>query len=268
MPRTKRFAHIILERFGGWFTDLLLTQSQEDAAAAIKYKFVSKDKVLAIGNGVDINKFNPSFYTDSVSTRASLGIPADAFVIGMIGRFVREKGYLEFLTAAQQLAGVNVNVYFLLVGQRLPSDHDDSIESALYEAQRVISTRMLLTGFRSDTPALLSAMDVFCLPSHREGMPRTIIEAMMMAKPVVATDIRGSREQVLHNETGYLVPTKNVSALAEHLQKLITNPKTGVHFGELGRERALQLYDEQVVIRKQINVIKNLTQQYAVSNAK
>ena len=68
---------------------------------------------------------------------------------------------------------------------------------------------MVTLGMRDDIPRLLSVMDLFCLPSWREGMPRTIIEAMMLGKPVLATDIRGSREEVVHEETGLIVPVRS-----------------------------------------------------------
>ena len=259
----KRWAHIALEWLSGRVTDLLFTQSQEDAASAIKYRICSSERVRAIGNGVDIQRFNPDAVPNSAAIRQSLGIPQEAIAIGIIGRFVREKGYIEFLAAAKQLAEVNPTAYFLLVGERLSSDHDTSIGDALDDARLAIGARLIFTGFRSDTPALLSAMDVFCLPSYREGMPRTIIEAMMMGKPVVATDIRGSREEVVDNETGYLVKTRDASALAASIQRLISQPSLAREMGLKGRHRALSLYDETLVLEQQITIIKNYTQLFS-----
>lgn len=257
MVRWKRSAHILLERVGGCLTDLLFTQSEEDAASAVLFKIASKDKVFAIGNGVDINRFSPDSFVDRALIRKALAIPNNAFVVGIIGRFVREKGYFEFLAAALELAEGYADVYFLLVGDRLPSDHADSIDAALGEARQSIGHRLILTGFRSDTPQLLEAMDVFCLPSYREGMPRTIIEAMMMGKPVVATDIRGSREEVIDGETGFLVATKSKSALVVSLKKLIEQPDLGKNLGRAGRLRALRLYDERLVVERQVQILSN-----------
>lgn len=255
MVRWKRLTHILLERFGGRFTDLLFTQSEEDAASAILLHIASKDRVFAIGNGVDISRFSPSNIIDRSVTRKALDIPIDAFVIGIIGRFVREKGYVEFVTAAVDLAKVYPDVYFVLVGDRLISDHADSIDAELDVARQSIGHRLILTGFRSDTPQLLEAMDVFCLPSYREGMPRTIIEAMVMGRPVVATDIRGSREEVIHGETGFLVTTKSKAALVASLKKLIDQPELAKSLGRAGRLRALRLYDERLVVERQIQIV-------------
>ena len=99
-------------------------------------------------------------------------------------------------------------------------------------------------------------MDIFCLPSYREGMPRTIIEAMMMQKPVIATNIRGSREEVIDGVTGFLVPPKNVYALEKALEKLILDDELRNKMGIDGRKKALIQYDESNITKLQINIIK------------
>jgi glycosyltransferase involved in cell wall biosynthesis len=99
-------------------------------------------------------------------------------------------------------------------------------------------------------------MDLFCLPSYREGMPRSIIEAMMMELPVVATDIRGSREEVVPGETGLLVPTRDTAALTRALEIMIADPEKGRQMGVAGRRRALELYDERRVVARQIEIIR------------
>jgi glycosyltransferase involved in cell wall biosynthesis len=109
----------------------------------------------------------------------------------------------------------------------------------------------VLIGLRSDMPDPLAALDVFNLPSHREGMSITIIEAMMMALPVVAVDIRGSREEVVQGETGVLVPVKDEAALAAALLGRINDTLVCKRVGEAGAARALLLYDKAAVIAKQ-----------------
>jgi glycosyltransferase involved in cell wall biosynthesis len=111
---------------------------------------------------------------------------------------------------------------------------------------------------RSDIPQLLAAMDLFTLPSWREGMPRTIIEAMMMALPVVATDIRGSREEVVDGETGLLVPLRNPKALAKAIESLYKDREKSKTMGKASRNRALELYNEKKVIEKQLTIIQSM----------
>lgn len=256
MPPWKRRQFVGLEKFAGRFTDLLFTQSKEDAEAAVAEKISPSSDVLAIGNGVDPTRFDPARVPDVGAVRRGLGIPPEAMVVGIIGRMVLEKGYGEFFEAACRLAERFPSVVFLQVGGRLESDHNAGIADLVAEAQRKLGDRLVLAGFRSDTPELLAAMDVFCLPSWREGMPRTIIEAMMMGKPVVATDIRGSREEVVNEQTGLLVPPRSPDLLSAALARLIENPKLAVTFGEAGRERALALYDETKVIAMQLDRIE------------
>ena len=105
---------------------------------------------------------------------------------------------------------------------------------------------------------ILRASDIFVLPSYREGMPRSIIEAMSMGLPVVATNIRGCREEVLQEETGLLVPVGKVEPLAKTLLVLINDPYKRGRFGINGLARAKSLFDENKVIEKQIGIFKQL----------
>jgi glycosyltransferase involved in cell wall biosynthesis len=264
MPRWKRSLFIALERFGGMFTDLLFSQSAEDAAEAVKEGIAPRDRVLAIGNGVDVSRFDPASVRAASATRDELGIPADAFVVGLIGRQVREKGIAEFLTAASSLSQRFPQLYFLIVGERLTSDHAGGVEEEFVRARTVLGERLVAPGLRSDIPQMLSAMDLFCLPSWREGMPRTIIEAMMMGKPVLATDIRGAREEVVPEETGVLVPVRAPDKLAAAIERFVRNPAWGVKLGQAGRQRALVLYDEQKVVALQLERIAQAARQRAL----
>jgi glycosyltransferase involved in cell wall biosynthesis len=252
MPRWKRALFVILERIGGRFTDLLFCQSAEDAEDAVSEGIAPTSRVMAIGNGVNVARFDPANVGAGETARTALGIPKEAFVIGLIGRQVREKGVAEFLQAVTALASRYPNLWVLLVGARLTSDHAQGVEADFYGACRVLGDRLVAPGLRDDIPQLLAAMDLFCLPSWREGMPRTIIEAMMMAKPVVATDIRGSREEVVNEETGLLVPAKDAIRLAAAIVRCIENPVGAKRMGEAGRQRALRLYDEREVVALQI----------------
>jgi len=260
MPSIKRAFFVGLERFAGRFTDLLFTQSSEDEKAAVAERIMPKDRVFTIGNGVDVNRFNTGgdlVGKDSGSIRNEFGISDDHFVIGMVGRQVQEKGILELLEAARILVDKYDDISFILVGDRLNSDHAASVEAAINQTKAALGERLILTGMRSDTPELLSAMDLFTLPSWREGMPRTIIEAMMMALPVVATNIRGSRVEVVDGETGLLVPLRDPHALTKAIEQLYKDKEKAKVMGRVGRKRALELYDEEKVIQRQIELINN-----------
>jgi len=256
MPSWKRRLFVSLERFAGRFTDLLFTQSAEDAETAVQERIFPAADTLAIGNGVDAGRFDPSVIGDGRDIRRALGIPENAFVIGIIARQVIEKGIMEFLEAAILAAGNNAEVHILMVGERLASDHAGDVEAELERAGAALGKRLVATGARKDIPELLAAMDAFCLPSWREGMPRTIIEAMMMGKAVIATDIRGSREEVVPGETGLLVPIRSPEALADAFLTLAADRQKVASMGRKGRERALALYDEAQVVALQIRRIE------------
>ena len=252
MPFLKRIVFILAEILMRPMTDLLFTQSSEDAINAASLKIMSKQKIFDIGNGVNTIQFDPSV----AYPKDEFALPNESVVIGMVSRLVQEKGIVEFLEAAKMLALDYPKVFFLLIGSRLSSDYDSSVDGAIEDAKNVLGSRLILTGEREDIPALLANMDIFCLPSWREGMPRSIIEAMMMELPVVATNIRGSREEVIDGETGFLIPVRDVNLLYEKLVYFVNNPTIRVKMGHSGRNRALKLYDEKVVIRRQLELIE------------
>ena len=118
-----------------------------------------------------------------------------------------------------------------------------------------LQEKVRFLGMRSDVPKILRAADIFVLPSHREGMPRSIIEAMMTGLPVVATDVRGSREEVRHDHTGTLVPLGAPKALSEALSKLVCDPVLRGSMGAAGRTRALKHFDESKIVTRQIELL-------------
>ena len=252
----KFYIFLFFEKIASNFTDVLFTQSKEDAELARKFKLLSKEKIFTIGNGVNTKKFNPARFQNPYLMKKKLKIPKKSFVIGCIARLVEEKGLKEFLSAAKFISKIYSDVYFLIIGERLTTDHDSNIEKEIQSAKKEIQNNILFLGLRNDIPELISTMDLYCLPSWREGMPRSIIEAMMMSKPVLATDIRGSREEVLNNQTGFLVPVKSDLALQKAMIKFIKDKKMCTEFGKAGRNRALKIFDEEKVINLQIKVIK------------
>jgi glycosyltransferase involved in cell wall biosynthesis len=251
MPPARRAAHIGLEWFAGRFTHTLFTQSEEDAATARRLGLCRTGDVHAIGNGSDPGVFRPA--TDGqmrAELRSEIGTPAGRVVIVMIGRLVAEKGHVELCEAMR-----TVDAELWVVGERLKSDHADRVGSLIdtvaQDPDRAGRIRFL--GYRQDIPNLLRAADIFTLPSHREGMPRSVIEAMLTGLPVVATNIRGVREEVVDGTTGLLVPVRDVAALATALNRLVTDGGERARMGAEGLSRARALYDENLVLDRQID---------------
>ena len=251
MPWPKRAAFMALEWAGGRFTDTLFTQSEEDAATARAYALCRTGDILAIGNGSDPARFFPAAAEDAerMALRRSLGGEGDSLVITVVGRLVAEKGYPELFEAMRR-----VDAHLWVIGERLKSDHAETIDRAIKAAQTdpILRSRVRFLGYRSDVPALLRASDIFVLPSHREGMPRSIIEAMLSGLPVVATNIRGAREEVVEGETGYLVPVRDAAGLADALSRLAADKILRRRLGDAGLVRAQRLYVEEKVVQRQL----------------
>ena len=247
MALWKRALFIALEKWGGCYTDILFTQAEEDAESARRLGLCRGSVVEAIGNGVDPEGFAPAADGGLARRRlrAELDTPEDAVVVMMTGRMVAEKGYSELFAA---MAGQDAILW--AAGERLASDHAAPVDAT------GMPSNVRLLGYRPDVPDLLRAADIFTLPSHREGMPRSIIEAMMTGLPVIATDIRGSREEVVAGDTGLLVPVNDRKALAGAIRELSCNPTMRKRMGAAGRTRALNLYDEAKVIGRQLTRMK------------
>jgi glycosyltransferase involved in cell wall biosynthesis len=246
-------AHVLLERFGRGFTDVLMTQSAEDAETAIAERIAPGGAVTVIGNGVDPALFRPGTAEEREAARAALGVSPGEVVAIMVGRMVAEKGYPELFAALSRTPGL----VLACIGTRLESDHEGAVDAALaaVQADPATASRLRLLGYRTDVATLLRGADLFVLPSHREGMPRAIIEAMMTGLPVVATRIRGAREIVADGTTGLLVPVRDEAALADALARLVNDAPLRQAMGEASLARARAEFDEAQVIARQIALL-------------
>jgi len=189
-----------------------------------------------------------------------LGIPSNGIVITYIGRIVKEKGVLDLLEAFSRIARHYNDVYLLLVGDVLSSERDRETEQMIKDFLNLekISNKIIMTGYREDISEILRITDIFVLPSYREGLPRSIIEAMAMSVPVIATNIRGCREEVIDGETGILVPPGDVEALTSAILKLYKDLELRERMGSNGRKKAEKEYDEKKVLEKEKRLFEYL----------
>jgi len=239
-----------LERAAGRITHTFLTVSAEEAADARRLGI--HPNPVAVLNGRDPGRFVPD-PTARARLRAEFGAREEDCVVIAISRLVRHKGFSELLDA---MAATPPNCVLWVVGERLASDHGEDLAPLFARAATTLGRRLVRLGYRHDVPALLSAADIFTLPSHFEGLPMSIIEAMLTALPVVATDIRGPREQVVHDETGLLVPPMTVAPLATALSRLAGDPALRASMGAAGRARALERFNEAQIIARTIALLE------------
>ena len=208
---------------------------------------IPKQKLIVLYDGIDLDAFtnvNPASFINEFHLE---GKP----LIGLVGRILPGKGQLEFVQAAHLVLKHFPEARFVIVG-------DPRTENPEYYQQVVdrireenLTEQVLLTGWRNDVKEITAAMDVLVLASTTfpEGMPNTIIEAMALRKPVIATDIPGPTEVVADQETGYIVPPGDVQAMADSIALLLTDPVKAKTMGAAGRKRVEQAFNVQDVAR-------------------
>jgi len=242
------------------FTDLIFTVSKEDEKTAINKRIIDKNRVFYIGNGVNIKKFNINNVSkDLLKKKKELSILDNKIkIICFIGRMVREKGIIDLIYAFKDVLSELPKTILLIIGDNRANERDLKTKDELISliSKFNIIEKVIFTGYRNDIVDLLAISDVFVLPSYREGMPITIIEAMAMSKAVVATNIRGCREEVINGKTGYLVPVKSPKKLAGAVLKILKDEKLASKMGQNGRARVETEFNEEIVLEKQINKIR------------
>jgi glycosyltransferase involved in cell wall biosynthesis len=206
------------------------------------------DKITVLasgsGNGVDATgRFKPLDQAVRLSARAEHRIPADALVIGFVGRLVRDKGVVELASAWRQLREGNPRLHLLLVG---PFEPDDPLPLDVV-AGLESDPRVHLTGLDRDIPRLYAAMDVVALPTYREGFPNVALEAAAMELPVVATAVPGCIDAVHDGVTGTLVPSGDALALAQALQQYLSDAPLRAKHREAARRRVLAEFRREAI---------------------
>ncbi|HQD50480.1 MAG TPA: glycosyltransferase family 4 protein [Defluviitaleaceae bacterium] len=240
-------------------TDIIFTVNQEDKDYLLENKIKTADKIININSvGVDINVFNPERFNEDIKNRLRQELKIQKKpLIGFVGRMIREKGVLELVEAFVKVRKA-IPCQLLLVGSAELGERDENTLKQIkaYIADNKLEQDIIMPGHREDIPELLSIMDIFVLPSYREGMPVSLLEAMAMELPVVATDIRGCREEV-DGTCGILVPKADVNSLVKALEYLLKNPLEAKAKGKNGRKRVLDLFTIEESVKKQINYFKD-----------
>lgn len=250
MPVRWRRFYIALETIAALCSDTIFSQNQEDIQTAIREKIAPARKLKYLGNGFDIQAYEQAPIGEEILSqkRRELGLDPDSPVVGFVGRLVVEKGILELLEAGREVVKHFPNVRFLIVGP-LDPDKADSLSPAIAK-EYGLENACVFTGRRDDMPQLYALMDVLALPSHREGFPRTPMEASLMGVPSVVTNVRGCREAVEHERNGLVVPFRDIPALAEAIICVLSNRDLAQRLGAVGREMALERFDERRVFQE------------------
>ena len=246
-------------RLQRWMTETTLRQAFQRADAVVfqnqddRWEFLRKglcdftQTYIIPGSGVDVHHFDPKRVSVAEKQRLyqRYELSQNKPIVLMVSRLIRDKGVLEFLHLAQHL---RARAQFVLVGGPDPGNPKPLLWDEI--RQQAASAGVLLPGFQEDVRIWLSIADIFVVPSYREGMPRTVLEAMAMALPVVATNVPGCRDAVKDGWNGLLVPPRDVSALAKAVATLLRDERLRDIMGKRGRERAVHLFSIQVIIEQ------------------
>ncbi len=200
---------------------------------------------LIRGSGVDLQKFHPNIAQNR-----------ELPVVMLVSRMLRDKGICEFVEAAEILHQQGLKGRFILIG-----DQDQSNRASLKESELMAWQEAGVVewwGQRDDIAACFVKADIACLPSYREGLPKSLLEAAACGLPIVTTDVPGCREVVKHSDNGLLVPVRNSLALAKALRSLLENPTLRHRMGQRSRERVELEFSVEQVVQQTLAVYKEL----------
>jgi glycosyltransferase involved in cell wall biosynthesis len=224
---------------------ILILQNRDDCDMLICERLINEERVRLIkGSGVDIDAFP--------LTPESSDVPK----VVLVSRMLSDKGIKEFVEAARQLKDRGVNARFVLVG-----DTDPHNPTAISREQLVAWNSEEIVewwGQSNDIPSILAQCHIICLPSYREGLPKSLLEAASCGRSIVATDTNGCREIVRNGENGFLVPVKSIIELADALQTLIENKELRQKMGLRGREIVLEEFALERVVAETLAVYEEI----------
>lgn len=235
---------------GTALSDRVTFQIDHDAQRLCGNSAKGRRKALVIpgGSSVDLDVFSPESVSQAerAEVRRQLGLSPDDLVVTMASRLLYNKGVPEFVEAARDIMAKQQDTRFILAGERDAGSRDSVTEKDLEMWANEGS--ILYVGHRNDMPQLLAISDIVVLPTYYpEGIPRILIEAAAMGKPIVATTIPGVTEVVEDGVNGLLVPPRDSDALAEAITRLLDDLTLRSRYGTMGRRKATQQYDDNAV---------------------
>jgi glycosyltransferase involved in cell wall biosynthesis len=230
----RRRAYVSIERRLGQITHVALCVGSGVAAEAVRRELIAPERVRTIGvvvDGPDRERADMSARRPQARERArlALGLPAQAAVVGTVGRLAYQKAPEDFLTAMQKLGRPDVIGVWVGGGELA--------ERITRRARRLSGPRVILAGERTDVLDLLPAFDIFALPSRYEGLPTVVVEAMICGVPVVATAVNALPDLVVPGETGLLVPPGRPGGLAAAIRYLLDSPERAACMAAAARVR-------------------------------
>ena len=249
----KNFIYRALEKRAGRWTDALVVINRTDYDAALQHRIVPRERLFLMrGIGVDSDFFDPVRIPEQyvVGVRTELRLPPDARLFLMIAEFNPGKRHEDAVDALARLANPSIHLALAGTGRLVTRIRELAIRSGL-------ANRIHFLGQRDDIPVLIRAADAVLLPSIREGLPRSILEAMSLARPVIGADIRGIRD-LLQDGAGLLFPPRDPAALAARMREVLDDPDAARIMGEAGRRQVLERYAIHLIAAEHARLYESL----------
>ena len=223
----------------------VIFQNPDDRDTLLKLGLINTRQVRMIrGSGVQLANF------------PFLPEPSSSPVVVMAARLLRDKGVLEFSEAARLLHERGVDVEMRLIGSPDPGNPTSVSEQDHDLWAREGFVRLL--GYRTDIAEQYAAANIVCLPSYREGLPKSLVEAAACGRAVVTTDVPGCRDAIIPGVTGVLVPVKDAAALADAIQHLINDPALRERMGRAGRQLAEESFAIERIVDQHMTIYREL----------
>jgi glycosyltransferase involved in cell wall biosynthesis len=232
-----------LKRVAARLTNAIITVSNAERDHYLARRIAPARKFRTIYSGIDYSRFEGQVPSRE-RTRSSLDLRERDLMVLFPARYVPEKGHRFFFAAAEHVMQTMSQVRVFLAG-----DGPLAEEIAIMRAASAFPHRIHLLGFREDVLDLMRAADVVVSASLSEGLPRAVVEALLLERPVVASDAGGTREVVLDKLTGMLVPCADSRTLAEAVLHLLRHPEEAARMARVGREHVLPLFDARTMVR-------------------
>ena len=248
--KTKIF--IFLERLASRITDKIVALTHGEKEDYLFFKIADKEKFVVINSGIELEKFKELPFPLKQDFKKELGIPQNALIVGTVGRLVPVKGLKFLIEAAREIISRYPNTFFVFTGDGYLRRDLEKRASDLGIKENVV-----FLGWRNDAAKIISVTDIFVLPSLNEGMGKVLAEAMALGKPIVASNVGGIPDLVIHGKNGFLVPSKNSRELAKYIQILLEDKEKREKMGREGREMAGN-FSHEIMIKKISRLYKEL----------
>ncbi len=211
---------------------------------------IDPERIVTVYEGIELHRVQAE---PAANIHAEFWLPTHAPIVGAVAALTHEKGHKYLIEAAALILREVPDARFVILGE---GELRSSLERQIKELH--LDKHVLLPGFRADILSFIKSFDVFVMSSLFEGLGTSLLDAMALSKPTVASNTGGIPEVVSHGETGFLVPPRDASDLAGAISKLLKDPEQRERMGRAGLERVKRLFSAEQMVEKTLGVYRNL----------